>query len=660
MAILAAVAIALFLGVGPLTGTALATPTPQTPPMITTNAWVGQTLTLTPGTYAAPAPTVSDAWYRCTNPLGIDASCVAVGDTTTTYTVGNGDVGFYMKVKETATDTLPSTLTTDSNVTFQVTAAAPTLQTAPTIRDATSGTSTVSPGDTLSVTGATWTRPPDRSSFQWLDCDSLGTTCAAIAGATSASYVTRPSDAGHTIQLLQTPHYGPTALTPAAALIGAPANSPPSPPTITGTALQGATLTASPGSWSPSATGYDYQWQDCDSGGHACAAIQGATGPTYTLTAADVGGTVVVSVKGVNAAGTGTAGTSARTAVVQTASTLSLVAAPGGSVTNQLVTLAATVTSRAAAGAPSGSVTFLDRGRAISGCAGVPVAPSGQSATVLCQTSFAAGSPQLTASFTPAAGSVVLGSSSPSKTLTVGRDIPTTALDASAQVQIGSATTYTATVAQAASRSGPIQPTGEVEFLDGGKPIAGCAAQRLDNGGATCRVRYSATGSRSIVARYLGDINFAGSSSPVRAVRVTALSLMGGITATMQWTFSYAATYTRVISMVINGLPTGATVQILCHGRGCPFAKRSRAITKPKPCTGKAKRAHSCPVHGKITLTGTFRRRNLRPGTQITIEIRRPRFVGKYYSFTMRPRKEPRVRIACLAAGNRTRPNVGC
>ena len=46
-------------------------------------------------------------------------------------------------------------------------------------------------------------------------------------------------------------------------------------------------------------------------------------------------------------------------------------------------------------------------------------------------------------------------------------------------------------------------------------------------------------------------------------------------------------------------------------------------------------------------------------GTQITIEIRRPRFVGKYYSFTVRSRKAPRVQIACLAV-NGTRPNVGC
>jgi hypothetical protein len=521
-------------------------------------------------------------------------------------------------------------------------------------------------GNTLTVTQAAWPgSDPGTTSDIWDDCDASGQNCS-WNGATGTSYTLKATDAGHTIVVMETAKYATIATAPISspptALVTNPlpvadANNP---PMISGTAQQDQTLTASPGNWANNPTSYNYQWQDCDSGGNDCTAITGATGPAYTLTAADVGGTVVVSVNGVNAAGTGAAAPSAPTTLVQTASTISLAAAPSAPVTNQAVTLAATVTSRAAAGAPSGSVAFLDRGKAISGCGAVPVPPSGQSATVLCQTSFGAGSAQLTAAFTPAVSSVVLGSASSGQTLNVGKDIPTTTLDASSQVQVGAATTYTVTVAPAAARSGPVQPTGEVEFLDGGEPIARCTAQPLVGGGATCSIKYSATGSRSVVARYLGDSNFAGSSSLAAAVRIATLPVKGTITATMQWTFSYAPTYTRVISMVINGVPTGATVQMVCRGRGCPFAKRNRTIGKPKPCTGKAKRTHSCPVHGRINLTGTFRRRNLRPGTQITIEIRRPRFVGKYYSFTVRSRKQPRVQIACLAAANGTRPNVGC
>jgi hypothetical protein len=571
VAIFLSVAVALFLSVGPLTGTATAAATQQSRPTITHNAWLGQTLVLTPGTYS-DAMNITEQWVMCSDSAGLSCS-PPTADMTNTYLIGNGDVTHYIKVTETVTGTDSSVTPFDSNVTFQVAGQAPTSQTAPTISDTTSGTAAIAQGDTLSVADGTWTEPPDYITDQWLQCDGSGTNCTPIANATGTTYATGTSDVGHMIEVQETPHYAPNDANNAAA--GATATSPPS-------------------------------------------------------------------------------------GMVRSTSAVSLMVSPSALVTNQATSLVATVSSNSAGTAPAGSVQFVNQGKPISGCGAVPAQPSGQNATVVCQTSFGAGSAQLTAIFTPTTGSLVLGSSSSGQTLTVGRDTPTTALDASAQVQVDAKTTYTATVAPAAARSGPIQPSGSVEFLDGGKPIVGCRAQRLVSGGATCTTRYRATGSHSIIARYLGDAEFGPSNSLATAVRVTALPVKGTITATMQWTFVYSPTYTRVISMVINGVPTGATVQTLCHGRGCPFAKRSTTIGKPKRCTGKAKRTHSCPVHGRITLTGTFRRRNLQPGAQITIEIRRPRFVGKYYSFTVRPRKQPRVRIGCLAAVNGTRPDVGC
>jgi hypothetical protein len=318
------------------------------------------------------------------------------------------------------------------------------------------------------------------------------------------------------------------------------------------------------------------------------------------------------------------------------------------------------VNSRVAVAAPSGSVAFLDHGKVISGCGAVPVSPSGQSVTVFCQASFAAEAAQLTATFTPGGGSAVLGSSSPSETLTVGKDATKTALDASSPLAVDATTTYTATVAPSTVPGGATQPSGSVQFLDGGKPIAGCTARPVVSGGATCAIRYTVTGRRSIVAQYLGDANFVGSSSSAKTVNVTALAARGTITATMQWTFAYAPSYTRVLNMVINGVPVGATVEVRCHGPGCPFAKRTSVIAKPHcKAKGKGKHKRSCPVSGRVNLTGRFHGRTLHPGAQITIEIRRPRFVGKYYSFTMRSRNQPRVRIGCLAV-NGSRPNVGC
>jgi hypothetical protein len=60
-------------------------------------------------------------------------------------------------------------------------------------------------------------------------------------------------------------------------------------PTVTGSVAQlGATLTANPGTWGPTApVVYAYQWQRCNAQGESCQSIVGATTSTYTTQAAD-------------------------------------------------------------------------------------------------------------------------------------------------------------------------------------------------------------------------------------------------------------------------------------------------------------------------------------------------------------------------------------
>lgn len=104
----------------------------------------------------------------------------------------------------------------------------------------------------------------------------------------------------------------------------------PKSPAISGSALQGQTLTESHGSWTNSPTSYAYQWQDCDSSGNNCSNIIGATGQSYTLTSADVGHTIRVQETASNADGGSTPATSAQTAVVQAASSSSTGKTSGG------------------------------------------------------------------------------------------------------------------------------------------------------------------------------------------------------------------------------------------------------------------------------------------------------------------------------------------
>jgi len=343
--------------------------------------------------------------------------------------------------------------------------------------------------------------------------------------------------------------------------------------------------------------------------------------------------------------------------LIQTAdpSTVSLVAVPSSAVTNQTVTLFAAVYAREGSG--TGTIDFLSGGAAIAGCTGRPVSPS--SPTAACQTAFAAAtSPeQITAVFTPSAREGRFGATA-SLSLSVTPDLSATSLALSNTVYVGTRTTYTATITPPAGRPGPTEPSGSVEFLDGGQPIGACLHQPMTGGAASCTVSYQAAGSHSISAQYSGDANFEASSASAQAVKAVPAPrrVLGIITSSMQWNFAYSPTYTRVLTLVVNGVKPGATVVVTCQGKGCPYAKRSTVAAKTVLCGPKGKR---CPTHGTVRLAASFKHRLLAVGTKINVKIVRSGWIGKYYLFTVRARRGPQVQIACLAPGG-TRPGVGC
>ena len=193
---------------------------------------------------------------------------------------------------------------------------APTISGTPQVgQTLTSDTSGISDSDGL--TNVTY-------GYQWIAND--GTSDTDIAGATDSTYTLVAADEGGTIKVqvsFTDDAANAESLTSAAtATVDAAPNSPATgAPTISGTAQVGETLTAAT-SGIADADGltnvtYGYQWIAND--GTSDTAISGATNSTYTLVAADEGGTIKVRVSFTDDAGNDETLTSAATAAVDAA-----------------------------------------------------------------------------------------------------------------------------------------------------------------------------------------------------------------------------------------------------------------------------------------------------------------------------------------------------
>src|SRR3954469_6810870 len=138
-------------------------------------------------------------------------------------------------------------------------------------------------GQTVTHVDGTWLYEPVSERDQWLKCDTSGATCQAIAGATGETYVPVAGDVGHTLKLEEiTSNAAGTSMPAVSApteVVSAPAQPPAnvSLPAISGTAQEGQTLSAGPGSWTEAPTGYSYAWKRCGALGRSCKAVEGAT-----------------------------------------------------------------------------------------------------------------------------------------------------------------------------------------------------------------------------------------------------------------------------------------------------------------------------------------------------------------------------------------------
>ena len=275
-----------------VTGVVAASPPSRTvPPKVTGDAIDGQVLTASTGQWSGSAPiTYTYAWQRC----DFSDICTDIdGATSDTYRLTSAEVGTNVQVVVTAHNA-GGAVSATSVPTGMVQAVAPSSTAVPTI----SGDTMIDRVLTASV-GAWSGSTPMTYTYQWQRCN-IDLYCVDIDGATGPTHRLVWNDVQSRMRVIVTAHNAGgaehAASDPSAEIAAyPPVNA--TAPSITGSAVAGQTLTASPGSWSgtPPIT-YMYQWQRCEPVDLVCADIDGATSAAYRLTSLDVGTKVRVVV----------------------------------------------------------------------------------------------------------------------------------------------------------------------------------------------------------------------------------------------------------------------------------------------------------------------------------------------------------------------------
>ncbi|WFR72785.1 Ig-like domain-containing protein [Prescottella defluvii] len=233
------------------------------------------------------------------------------------------------------------------------------------------------------------------------------------------------------------------------------------------------------------------------------------------------------------------------------------VSVPGSATTGSSVDLTATVSPSNA----QGSVQFKDNGAPVG--AAVPVA---NGAATMPYTFNAAGSFQVTAEFTGAAG--FTNSTAAAQTVSVSVPVQQTELSvtAPASAETGQQVNLSATVT-------PSNAQGAVQFTDNGAPLGTPVA--VVNGAATLPHTFTVSGVHSIAATFTGGTGFTNSTANAQSVTVTDPVVPDTDTTTTVTAPSTAVTGQQVtLSAAVSPVPSGGTVQFKVAGTdvGAPVA----------------------------------------------------------------------------------------
>ena len=228
--------------------------------------------------------------------------------------------------------------------------------------------------------------------------------------------------------------------------------------------------------------------------------------------------------------------------------TTALGSAPSSSVTGQTVAFTASVVG-ADGNIPVGTVKFLE-GSIVLGTAAIDGTTGNAS---IATSALAVGTHTITATY-PGNSTMYAASTSAPVTQVVIKGTTTTALSSDqAPSVVGQSVTFTATVALG---SGTGTPTGTVDFKEGATTLGSAS---LSGTQATFTTSSLPAGPHSIVATYVGDASFSGSTSTAFAQQVNTVGTSVDVVITPASPSSYAAVLTvaATVSSTMGGSPTG-------------------------------------------------------------------------------------------------------
>lgn len=280
--------LAMLFALLPITPASANGPVNNSAPTISGTLAVGQTLSVSPGSWTPTPASYTYQWWSCSSQALATCSLIPSA-TSATYTLTASDGGNYFYAQITALAAGGGT-TANSSISGRV-LTQPAVIVAPTI------TGSVLVGTTLSLTSGTWSGANSPTfAYQWQKCATTDVaTCTNIANANSTGFVVTSAEVGfylrgsvsiaaNTFNLAASTFSGLTSQISSEPITVTL-------PTISGLIAVDEVLTANRGTFAafPVPT-FTQQWQACTSTDiTTCAPIDGATALTYTVKESDVG-----------------------------------------------------------------------------------------------------------------------------------------------------------------------------------------------------------------------------------------------------------------------------------------------------------------------------------------------------------------------------------